>query len=111
MKATSTGKSVLNFTVAIPRFHREDGADFVSCVAWNKTAENMGRYVKKGDRISVTGSLKSRSYDDKDGHKVYVTEILADEVEFLEPKRAGDPEETNPSTDGFTDVNTDDLPF
>lgn len=111
VKATPTGKSVLNFTVAIPRFRKDDGADFANCVAWNKTAENMGRFLKKGDRISVTGKLQSRTYEDKDKKKIYVTEILAEEVEFLEPKRAEDPAEAIPSTDGFTDVNPDDLPF
>lgn len=111
VKATPTGKSVLNFTVAIPRFRKEDGADFANCVAWNKTAENMGRFLKKGDRISVTGKLQSRTYEDKDKKKIYVTEILAEDVEFLNQKRAEDPAEAIPSTDGFTDVNTDDLPF
>lgn len=76
VKATPTGKSVLNFTVAIPRFRKDDGADFANCVAWNKTSENMGRYLKKGDRISVTGKLQSRTYEDKDKKKIYVTETL-----------------------------------
>ena len=112
VKATPTGKSVLNFSVAIPRFHREDGADFVNCVAWNKTAENMGRFLKKGDRISVSGRLQSRNYEDKDGKKVYTTEILAEEVEFLEPRKNN--EESAPvstASDIFKDVNPEDCPF
>ena len=111
VKATPSGKSVTNFTIAVPRFRREDGADFLNCVAWGKTAENMGRYVKKGDRIAVSGRLQSRNYE-SDGHKVYVTEIVADEVEFMEYKHKED-EQPNPETNvsGFTDVNTDDLPF
>lgn len=114
VKATPNGKSVTNFTIAVPRIHKDDGADFLNCVAWGKTAENMGRYVKKGDRIAVSGRLQSRSYDDKDGHKVYVTEIVADEVEFLEYKNRGQAESQdspNVDTNGFTDVNPDDLPF
>lgn len=111
VKATPSGKSVTNFTIAVPRFRREDGADFLYCEAWGKTAENMGRYVKKGDRIGVSGRLRSDKYD-KDGHTVYSIKIVADEVEFLEYKHRED-EQTNPAVDanGFTDVNPDDLPF
>ena len=112
VKATSSGKSVLNFTVAIPRFRKEDGADFANCVAWNRTAENMGRYLKKGDRVSVSGKLQSRNYEDKDGKKVYTTEICAEEVEFLEPRRSSeDAANANTPTDCFTDVNPEDCPF
>lgn len=115
VKATPSGKSVVQFTIAVPRFRREDGADFLTCVAWNKTAENMGKYVRKGDRIAVSGRLQSRSYEAKGGHKVYVTEIIAEEVEFLEYKHKDDeqPQEEQPQTDanGFTDINPDDLPF
>lgn len=111
VKATPTGKSVLNFTVAIPKFHREDGADFANCVAWNKTAENMGRFLKKGDLISVSGRLQSKVYEDKDGKKVYATEIVAEEVDFLEPKKNDVQNPVNNANEIFRDVNPDDCPF
>ena len=114
VQATPSGYSVTHFTLAVPRFKKEDGADFLNCVAWNRTAENMRLYVRKGDRVAVYGRLQSRSYDAKDGHKVYVTEIICEEVEFMEYKNRGQAEpQAEPQTDanGFTDINQDDLPF
>lgn len=109
VRATTSGKSVTNFTIAVPRFRRDDGADFLNCEAWGKTAENMGRYVKKGDRIGITGHLRSDSYE-KDGHKVYVTKIVCDEVEFLEYKRSED--QSVPDTGGdFSEIDPADVPF
>jgi len=91
---TTTGISVCRFTVAINRRFKnaagESEADFLNCVAWRQTAENLAQYQRKGAQIGVVGTIQTRSYDGNDGIKRYVTEIIADEVEFLTPKQAQD---------------------
>lgn len=78
------------FTVAVDRrFTDKDGnrrADFISCTAWRQTAEFIGKYFTKGKKIGIVGGLQSRSYDAQDGTKRYVTEVVVDEAEFVEPK-------------------------
>lgn len=82
-----TGSACTNFTVAVDRtFSSRDGersADFIPVVTWNKTAENCARYLTKGSRVGVSGRIQTRSYQANDGSKRYVTEVVADEVEFL----------------------------
>ncbi len=91
LRYTSSNIAVTQFTLAVNRtFTNENGereADFVNCVAWRNQAENMAKYVKKGTLIGVDGRIQTRSYDDKDGKKVFVTEVVADSVQFLEPKK------------------------
>ena len=93
-RTTPQGVSVTTFTVATQkRFKNADGgydADFINCVAWRATADFVAQYFVKGSRIGVVGSLQTRSYDDKNGNKRYVTEVVADEVEFCGPKNGGD---------------------
>ncbi|MBQ6614620.1 MAG: single-stranded DNA-binding protein [Clostridia bacterium] len=93
LKQTPTGISVVTFTVAINRRYQsknanegQQTADFVSIVAWRQTAEFVSRYFKKGKPILVCGALQSRSYTDSQGNKRYVTEVVADEVGFVENK-------------------------
>ena len=89
VKQTQSGVSVVSFTIAINRRVKKEGqpdADFVSIVAWRKTAEFVGQYFKKGKPILVCGSIQSRSYTDNQGNKRYVTEVVADEVGFVESK-------------------------
>ena len=85
-RTTQQGTSVASFTVAVQRrFKNQDGkydADFINCVAWRGTADFVENYFKKGSRIGVIGSIQTRSYDDNSGNKRYVTEVIADEVEF-----------------------------
>jgi single-strand DNA-binding protein len=91
MKQTTNGQTVLSFTIACDRYSKteEKAADFISCVAWNKTAEFIGKYFGKGRMIAVTGTLHSRTYDDKNGSKHYVTEVFVDSADFTgEPKPA-----------------------
>ena len=91
-KKTSSGLSVASFTVACDRRKSKEAAegeptaDFISCVAWRQSADFLGDYARKGDRIGVRGRIQTRNYDDKDGRKVYVTEVVADEVELLTGK-------------------------
>ena len=91
------GKAVANFTVAVNRpFTNQIGereADFINCVIWGKPAESLANYQKKGNLIGVDGRIQTRSYDGKDGKRVYITEVVAESVQFLESKREG---QTNP---------------
>ncbi|MBR1749915.1 MAG: single-stranded DNA-binding protein [Ruminococcus sp.] len=91
IKTTPSGSSVLSFTLAVDRFSKseEKQTDFINCVAWNKTAEFIGRYFGKGRMIAVTGNLHSRTYEDKNGTKHYVTEVYVESADFTgEPKMA-----------------------
>ena len=92
LKKTQDGKSVANFTVAINRNYTnangEREADFINCVAWGRTADNMATYVGKGSLIGVDGRVQTRTYDNANGQKIYVTEVFADNVQFLESKGA-----------------------
>lgn len=84
-----TGTAVATFTLAVDRrFSKEKETDFINCVAWGKTAENTANYTQKGSLVGVSGRLQVRSYDAKDGSKRYVTEVVADEVQFLNSKKS-----------------------
>lgn len=87
LKTTQSGLSVVQFVIGVQRrFVREDGgreADFISCVAWRKTAENIAKYFKKGQLIGVDGRIQTRSYDNRDGQRVYVTEVVVENFSFL----------------------------
>lgn len=90
LRKTQNGTSVCSFTLAVDRRIKSPGqpdADFITCVAWNKTAENMTRYLHKGSLIAVEGRIQTRSYDNQQGQRVYVTEVVADSVQFLESRR------------------------
>lgn len=91
VKNTTTGKAVATFTLAVDRrFKNKDGqkeADFVPIVVWGKQAEFAGQYLSKGSQIGVAGRLQVRSYDAQDGQRRYVTEVVADEINFLSSSR------------------------
>lgn len=87
VRYTGNGKAVVNFTVAVDRPFSRDKTDFINCVAWEKTAENMGQYLSKGSQIGVTGYITTRNYENNQGERVFVTEVLADRVEFLDSKK------------------------
>ena len=82
-KTTPNGVSVTTFRMAVNRRFNRDQADFFSVVTWRGLADNCAKFLTKGQMVSVNGELQNRSYDDKDGIKRYVTEIIADNVEFL----------------------------
>lgn len=120
LKATTSGKSVVTFTLAVNRDYKNaDGnydADFINCVAFGQQAETIGKYVNKGDKFGVIGKLNTRTYDKKDGSKVYVTEVMVDSFEFLESRKDKPAEISGYSTantDDFADISMpdDDLPF
>ena len=118
IRNTGTGKSVCSFTLAVDkkmskeqkeqaRQNGDQTADFIGCVAWNHDAEYLSTYGQKGNWVEVSGRLQSRSYDDKDGKKVYVTEVVADQK--LQLIRT-EPRETSPSyLNGGTSYTKDDI--
>ncbi|MBE7061456.1 MAG: single-stranded DNA-binding protein [Clostridiales bacterium] len=89
---TPSGVAVCRFSIAVSRdYASADGTretDFFNITVWRGRAENCGKYLKKGNKVAVVGSLQTRSYEDKDGIKRNVTDIVANEVEFLTPKSA-----------------------
>ena len=93
LRTTPTGRNVCQFSIAVNRTYTsasgEREADFINCVVWDKQAENLAKYQKKGNQIAVDGRIQTRNYDDKDGKKVYVTEILATNISFLDAKGTG----------------------
>ena len=92
LRKTANGASVTSFTLACTRRYKQEGqpdADFINTVVWNKTADSVSQYTHKGSLVGVEGRIQTRSYDDKDGKRVYVTEVVADSVQFLESKSAG----------------------
>jgi single-strand DNA-binding protein len=123
---TSSGIAKCNFTVAVQRrFANAQGvreADFIPVVCWRQTAELCSRYLSKGRKVAVEGSIQTRTYDAQDGTKRYVTEIVADSVEFLGSREDGGrqnfdapapaPRASAPANSGaFTEVDDDELPF
>lgn len=114
LRYTQAGKAVASFTLAVNRFRKDDVADFIRCSCWGKTAENLAKYQTKGNQIAIAGRIRTGSYNDKDGKKVYTTEVVADEIEFLGSKK--DSQSNNDfgeALQDFTpiDENGDDLPF
>lgn len=112
LKYTQTNNTpVCSFTLAVDRPVKkgeEKKADFVNCQAWKGTAEFVSKYFSKGQLVAVCGRLQSRSWDDTEGKKHYVTEVLTNEVHFAEKKRDSVPA----SPDGFYPIDNDDeLPF
>ena len=91
LSETPSGVAVCKFAIAVSRdYANADGTketDFFNIVAWRGKAEICGKYLKKGNKVAIVGSLQNRSYEDKDGVKRSVTEIIASEVEFLTPKQ------------------------
>lgn len=145
LRYTASGTAVVTFTLAVNRnFTNQNGnreADFVNCVIWRKFAETMANLARKGSLMGITGRIQTRTYDNQQGQRVYVTEVVADNFQLLESKAVTesrvhtDQSSTSPSTttferhdsmttnnNGFSasqnpfsgqsiDINDDDLPF
>lgn len=93
LRYTSSNRAVCQFTVAIDRPFSNQAtgqreADFINVVAWDKTGENVGKFMTKGRLIAVEGRIQTRNYDNNEGRKVYVTEVIASNVQFLESRNA-----------------------
>lgn len=122
LRYTANGKAVGNFTIAANRPFKnaqgENEADFINCTAWGKQAENLANYMGKGSQIGVTGRIQTRTFENKEGKTVFVTEVVADQVAFLESKKSSgqssnQSQQSNPIADAGQPVDIDDssLPF
>lgn len=112
LKYTPNGVAVASFTLAVNRpFSNQQGereADFINCIVWRKPAENVSNYLKKGSLAGVDGRIQTRSYDNNQGQRVYVTEVMAESVQFLEPKtqEAGNQQQQQQSRQQFNQQNS-----
>lgn len=104
LKTTSSDKSVASFTLAVDKYG--EGADFINCVVWGKQAENLCKYQEKGSLIGLSGRINTRAYDDAKGNKQYVTEVIAESIEFLGAKK-----DTTPEYDAVKNARRETNPF
>lgn len=125
LRYSASGTAVCRFTLAVNRtFKTQDGqeADFIQVTCFKKSAENTANFLKKGSLAGVVGRIQTGSYDDKDGKRVYTTEVIADNVQFLEPKSSGQQNQNSApqarveqdpfaSGSGPIEVSDQDLPF
>ncbi len=117
LRRTPQGDAVASFTLAVNRnYTSRDGqqqADFINCVVWRKPAENVERYCSKGSLVGVEGRIQTRSYDNSQGQKVYVVEVICDSVQFLETRAARERAQSQPqmqqNNDNFYDMKTVEL--
>ena len=109
LRYTYSEKPVVSFTRAVDRDGRDAGTDFINCVAWEKTAQFVEQYFKKGAAMSLVGRLQIRSYEDRDGHKRTAAEVVANKVYFA----GGKPAEDKPRAAQFVELDDSDgeLPF
>lgn len=125
LRFTPNGVAVATFTLAVNRaFTNQQGereADFINCVVWRRPAETAAEYLKKGSLAGVDGRVQTRTYEGQDGKRVYVTEILAESVQFLDTK-GNDSQRENKADTGHSvknenvfgndiEISSDDLPF
>lgn len=110
----SNETQIARFSLAVDRRGKRDETDFISCVAFNKTAELIGKYVHKGSRVGVEGRLQTGSYV-KDGVKVYTTDVVLDNIEFLDSKAEAQEAKPAVTADSFmsipVEIDDGDLPF
>lgn len=117
LSQTNSGISVCRFSLAVTRrFQNADGereADFLNIVVWRGQADNCHKFLKKGSKCAVSGSIQTRSYDAQDGTKRYVTEVVADEVEFISTNRNNDSSEGKKKAEvsDLEPIDDDTLPF
>ena len=123
LRYTQSNVAVATFTLAVNRtFKNENGereADFINCVMWRQQAENLANFAKKGALIGITGRIQTRSYDNQQGQRVYVTEVVAEQFQLLESKGQGNQgqQQAQQQAPDFSrqgaplDISDDDLPF
>ena len=111
LSTTNSGISVCKFSIAVQRrFSQNNDTDFFNIVVWRGPAENCYKYLKKGGRAAISGTIQNRSYEDSNGIKRYITEIVADEVQFLGTRNATDSDNENKDLASLEPVD-EDVPF
>ena len=112
LKQTQSNKNYTRFTIAVPRKTKDKEVDFISCLAWDKTAEFMQKYLKKGNQICISGRIQTGQYDDKDGKRVYTTDVVVEELDIIWDKKEEKTVE-DLGTRQFEEalINDDSLPF
>ena len=108
-RSTNSGKTVVSFSIACNRRGRDAGADFINCVAWEKTAQIIADYAKKGSQLGVVGRIQTRNYETKDGKTVKATEVVVNEVMLLGSKPKT--ENAGPVFVEYGEGSDEDLPF
>ena len=132
LRYTPSGVATVRFTIAVNRQFKTEGqpeADFINCVAWRKTAENLANFQKKGNLIGVDGRIQTGSYEGQDGKRVYTTDVLAESIQFFDKREQGQQQQHQDSYQQQTvqqnnyqqqpmqqqintiEVSSDDLPF
>lgn len=104
VRRAQSGTSCCSFSVAVDRTYkqpRQPDADFIGCKAFGKIAENMQKYLHKGSQVGITGHIQTGSYTNREGQKVYTTDVIADHVDFLDPKNS-----QNQQTNGYGNQNS-----
>lgn len=112
LRVSQNNIAVATFNLAVNRpftgQNGERGADFINCVVFRKQAENVNQYVKKGSLVGIDGRIQTRNYENKDGQRVYVTEVVCESVQFLEPKGSSNHSQSNNdynnSADSYTNA-------
>ncbi|WP_270693146.1 single-stranded DNA-binding protein [Enterococcus malodoratus] len=129
LRYTANGTGVATFTLAVNRnFTNQDGnreADFINCVIWRKSAETLANYARKGTLLGVIGRIQTRSYENQQGQRVYVTEVVAENFKLLESRSTNEQRQnddtrqktndnssdSDPFSGSSIDISDDDLPF
>ena len=108
LRYTPNGIASCKFRVAVNRPFKNEGeqqADFISCVAWRKQAENLANYMKKGNLIGLEGRIQTGSYEGQDGKRVYTTDVVADSIQFLEPRNSTGGSQSTSNYESSTNTN------
>ena len=104
IRYSNSQTAVGRFSLAVDRHDKDKNCDFINCIAFGKSAENLEKYVKKGNKVAINGRIQTGSYTNKEGKTVYTTDVVAERVEFVESKQK---EESS----GYFNENEEKLPF
>lgn len=105
LRYSNNQTAVGRFSLAVDRHDKDKNCDFISCIAFGKSAENLEKYVKKGNKVAISGRIQTGSYTNKDGRQVYTTDVVAERVEFIESKQ------NQQEPYGYFNENEEKLPF
>lgn len=115
LRYTQQGKAVATYTLAVNRnFTNQAGnkeADFINCVIWGKRAEALANYCKKGALVGTTGRIQTRNYDNQQGQRIYVTEIIAENFQMLESRSVSEARDGNKGAENYQNQNHEDIPM